>query len=126
MKLNIKYIYAIIIALNSQLVSAEMTQPEAYWLPEFADKKNMLWWIIQAKTTNPHLFITATIAEWIKYVWFLAIISLIVWWIIYMTSFWVDAKTKKAKNIIMYSIIWILVAITAYSLVDMVNNISLN
>ncbi len=114
----------VILATITSTAFADISKPSSFWLPEFANKKELIPWV-QSVSVNPHWFITSWISEGIKYVWFLAIISLIVAWITYMTSYWVDAKTKKAKNMIMYSIIWILVAITAYTLVDIINSISL-
>lgn len=88
-------------------------------LPTFWDNS----WSI--KIANPHWFISLFIAEGIKYVWMLAVISLTIWWMMYITSYWVEAKTKKAKYVVMYSIIWVLISLWAYSLVEIVNNFKL-
>lgn len=123
---KIRYIWIFLLTLIVNKTFADVTGPESYWLPEFANKKNILWGLVQSKSNNPHWFLTKWIAEWIKYAGLLAVISLTIGWIMYMLSMWVDAKTKKAKDIIMYSIIWVLISILAYSLVDIINSINLN
>lgn len=104
---------------------AKIEKPQSMWLPTFSTNKDLVGDVVQVRKDNPHGFLTKWIAEWIKYVWLLAVISLIIGWFMYMISYWSDDKTKKAKNIIMYSIIGVLVSIAAYSLVDIINNISL-
>ncbi|EKE29475.1 MAG: hypothetical protein ACD_2C00165G0001 [uncultured bacterium (gcode 4)] len=107
-------------------VFADIKSPDSMWLPRFGEKDEIVFWLLESNKPNPHWFIVNTIAEWIKYIWLLAVLSLTIWWIMYMTSYWTDEKTKKAKNIIMYSIIWVVVSMGAFALVEIVNNINLN
>lgn len=84
-----------------------------------------LWLPFESTKSNPHAFLSKWIAETVKYVWLLAVFSLTIWWIMYITSFWDDGKTKKARNLIIYSIIWVVVAWMAYALVSLVNSIGI-
>jgi len=43
----------------------------------------------------------------------------------YITSLWDDGKAKKAKNIIIYSIAWVIVAMAAFAIIEIVNNINI-
>lgn len=125
MKQKLNKILAILV-LSYSTTSAEISSPQSFGLPGFWANKTILGWLVKATTSNPHWFLTKWIAEAIKYVWLLAIISLIIWWFIYITSMWDDSKTKKAKNIIIYSIAWIIVAMSAFAIVELVNNINIS
>ena len=105
---------------------ADIASPSSFGLPWFWTNKTILWWIVTASTANPHWFLTKWIAEAIMFVWLLAIISLIIWWLMYITSLWDDAKAKKAKNIIIYSIAWVIVSMAAFAIIEMVNNINIS
>lgn len=98
---------------------ADAIDADPMGLPSFGSKG----WI--SFKEKPHSFISKTIAEWIKYVWLLAIIAIVYWWIMYITSIWDDNKIKKAKQIIEYSIIWILASMFAFAIIEIVNNIKL-
>lgn len=114
MSLKFKKIIAIFVANIAiiQKTFADVAPPDWDFGLPFERSKN-----------NPHSFLSKWIAETVKYVWLLAIFSLTVWWIMYITSFWDDGKTKKARNLIVYSIIWVVVAWMAFALVSLVNSI---
>ncbi len=107
-------------------VKWDIISADPMWLPTFWTKKEVINWLIQFDRKNSHWFLVKAISEGIKYVWLLAVLSLTIWWIMYMTSYWTDDKTKKAKNVILYSIIWVVISIGAFALVEIVNNINLN
>lgn len=126
MKYKLEKIYLMIISFLFYLETyADIIKPDSYWLPWFWANKTILWWLVTATTANPHWFLTKWIAETIMYVWLLAIISLIIGWLMYITSLWDDAKAKKAKNIIIYSIAWIIVAMSAFAVIEVVNNLNI-
>lgn len=126
MKYKLNKLYSIILGTLAYIgVSADPALPASYWVPTFSDNKTILGWLVKASTSNSHWIIVKWIAEWIKYVWLLAVISLIIGWFMYITTLWDDSKAKKAKNIIIYSIAWVIVAMAAYSVIDIVNNLKL-
>ena len=88
-------------------------------LPTFNEWK----WFIKYET--PYYFALIVIKKLIEFVWIFAIITMMIWWIMFLTSLWVEEKIKKARSIITYSIVWVLVSVLSYVLVDIVNNISL-
>lgn len=123
-KLN-KLYYIILGSIIYVWVKADPALPSSYWVPTFSNNKTILGGLVKASTSNSHWVIVKWIAEWIKYVWLLAVISLIIGWFMYITSLWDDSKAKKAKNIIIYSIAWVIVAMAAYAVIDIVNNLKL-
>ncbi len=67
-------------------------------------------------------FLWKLIAEIIKYTAVIAVIALMFAWIMYITSWWEDETTKKAKKWIIYSLIGVFVSISAYLIVNIINN----
>ncbi|MDD2487318.1 MAG: hypothetical protein PHS92_03040 [Candidatus Gracilibacteria bacterium] len=78
------------------------------------------------KYETPYYFVIVIIKELIKYVGIFAIIAMMIGGIMYISSLGVEDKIKKAKNIVIYSIVGVLVSILSYALVDIVNNLTLN
>lgn len=67
-------------------------------------------------------FLWNIISEWIKYVAVLAVISLIISWIFYLISMWEDEKVNKAKKMIIWSLVWVLLSTSAWAIINMLNN----
>lgn len=124
MKNKIKYIVLLIISLLLPIITFANTSTldfkNEFWLPSFYE------WDGFIKKENPVNFLFVIIREVTKYVAILAIIATMIGWLMFLFSAWSDEKVKKAKNVIIYSIIWVLVSIASYTLVDIVNNLTLN
>jgi hypothetical protein len=59
--------------------------------------------------------IVEKIIEWMNsFVWVIVILLIIYAWFLMLTSFWDEEKVKKAKNIIIYIIAWIIVLFANY------------
>jgi len=120
----IKKIFFTIICFISNfwifLAWAQNTIPviECEWIPGC----NGDWW----KYENSIIWIWNIVSEWIKYVSLLAVISLILSWFLYLFSWWEDEKTKKAKNWIIYSLIWVVLSVSAWWIINMINNIEIS
>lgn len=71
-------------------------------------------------------WVSNVIAEWIKYVAVLAVISIIVSWFFYIFSWWDEAKTKKAKSMIIWSLLWVIISMSAWGIINLVNKIQIN
>jgi hypothetical protein len=69
--------------------------------------------------------VSGIIQEAIKYVGILAVLSLTYGGFLFMTAFGEDEKIKKAKTLVQYSITGVILSITAYSIVDIVNSLHL-
>lgn len=80
--------------------------------------------------TNPNIsdniwamLISSIIWELIQYVAAIAVLALIISWIMYLLSWWEEEKTKKAKSWITWSLVWVLVSISAWWIINVLNNI---
>ena len=124
MKNKIKYIVLFIIGLLSPVITFANTSTldfkNEFWLPGFYEWDGII------KKENAVNFLFVIIREVTKYVAILAIIATMIGWLMFLFSAWSDEKVKKAKNVIIYSIIWVLVSIASYTLVDIINNLTLN
>lgn len=93
-------------------------QPEVtnLWLPwDGIDASNVAW-----KVWGDLISLS------IKYIAVIAVISLMISWILYLTSNWEEEQVKKAKNWIIWSLVWVFLSISAYSIINIVNNLSIN
>ncbi len=66
------------------------------------------------------------IATLIKYVAVIAVIALMLSWIMYLMSGWEEEKIKKAKNWILWSLVWVLLSISAWWIINLINNLQIN
>lgn len=71
-------------------------------------------------------FIWKTISEWIKYVAVVAVISLMISWIMYLMSGWEEDKVKKAKSWIIWSLVWVFLSISAWAIINLLNQFKIN
>jgi len=65
------------------------------------------------------------IATWIKYVAVIAVIAVMIGGIMMLVSSWDEEKTKKAKNVVIYALIGVLVSVLAWSIIGIINNMSI-
>lgn len=84
------------------------------WMPAENLSWNVVFWIT-----------TRLIILLIKYVAVIAVISIIISWIMYLISMWDEEKAKKAKNWIIWSLVWVFVSISAWWIINMINNIEI-
>lgn len=88
-----------------------------------------------AKPTPGHVWGNSNIgAEYIlniihtmlQYVSVIAVITLMLSWFLYLLSWGEEEKTKKAKNWIIWSLVWVLVALSSNFLVTTIINFNFN
>ena len=65
------------------------------------------------------------VSELIQYVAAIAVISLMASGILYLISGWEEEKTKRAKTWIIYSLTWVLLSISAWAIIKIINNITI-
>ncbi len=63
--------------------------------------------------------------EFIKYIAVIAVISVMISGIYYLISMWDDEKVKKAKKWIIWSVVWVLISISAWYIINSINNLSI-
>ncbi|MDD4151013.1 MAG: hypothetical protein PHR68_00130 [Candidatus Gracilibacteria bacterium] len=70
-------------------------------------------------------YIPRIITTIIKYTAVIAVISIIISGIMYMLSFGREDKAKKAKSWIIYSLVGVLISVSAYAIINLINSIKL-
>lgn len=112
-----KILFLILLVLLFQADSIHAAWPAINWawLP-------WAWWWDDAVVNT---YIPKAIATLIKYTSVIAVLSVTISGIMYNMSFWDEAKAKKAKAWITYSLVWVLVSTSAYAIISLVNSISL-
>lgn len=88
--------------------------------PAAASYDNMVdWgWVVYSVTSE-------LITMLIKYTAVIAVISVMISWFMYMLSFWDEEKTKKAKSWIIWSLAWVAISISAWWIINIINNIAI-
>jgi len=108
------------------VVSAAWTKSPAvncYWLPGCYDK-------IKDKPSTPSVEnnlwiekISNLIWNLIQYVAVFAVIALILSGLMYLISWWEEEKVKKAKSWIIWSLVWVILSVSAWWIINVLNNI---
>lgn len=66
------------------------------------------------------------ISNLILYVAVFAVIVLVISWFLFMIAWWDEEKVKKAKSWVIWSLVWVLLSISAYLIVDFISKININ
>ncbi len=118
-----KKLYFLVWFLSVLKIKVLASSPEVVcnWLPWCSSETT---WDTQSslKDWDFFSFLWNLISEWIKYVAVLAVISLIISWIMYLISMWEDEKINKAKKMIIWSLVWVLLSTSAWAIINMLNN----
>lgn len=68
-------------------------------------------------------FIDSVVSEFIQIVAVFAVFALIISWFMYLLSWWDEEKSKKAKKWIIWSLVWVFLSISAWGIINILNNI---
>jgi hypothetical protein len=109
--------------INNTFWATQAPAVNCYWLPGCYDKyketpskpsveKNL--WI--QKVSN-------LIWNLIQYVAVFAVIALILSGLMYLISWWEEEKVKKAKSWIIWSLVWVILSVSAWWIINVLNNI---
>lgn len=110
---------------NSTNSSSKAPAINCVWLPWCEDAEKNKPTPANLDRKNWQKWIWNIISELIKYVSVVAVISLMFSWVLYMTSGWEEEKTKKAKNWIIWSLVWVFLSISAWWIINMLNAIKI-
>ena len=100
-------------------VMAAKPEINCAWLPGCKDAGTSSW----THNDGPIEAIVHLIWELIQYVAVLAVIVLMISGIMYLVSGWEEEKVKKAKTWIIWSLVWVLLSISAWTIITVINNI---
>lgn len=96
------------------------------WLPGCTNKGigEVVTWV--SKDTSFFWYIWNLISILIQYVAVVSVFVLIFAWIRYILSIWKDDEAVKARKMIVWSLVWVLISNAAWFLVNLVNNFNFN
>lgn len=95
------------------------------WLP--GCKANTVWATMSNSSNNSFFwYIWNIISILIQYVAVVSVFVLIFAWIRYILSIWKDDEAVKARKMIVWSLVWVLISNAAWFLVNLVNNFNFN
>lgn len=122
MKKNIITIFALYFLLITKIF-ANWPNVVCNWLPWCSEDWDPSW-IASDNISKKDFFsfIWNMISESIKYVAVIAVISLIISWMMYITSWWEDEKIKKAKKWITWSLVWVIISTSAWAIINLANS----
>ncbi len=87
---------------------------------------DLTWcWAVPTSNNGFIYIISEFISQMILYTAVLAVIALMISWIMYMLSMWEEEKTKKAKKWIIWSLIWVIISVSAWFIINSINNLSI-
>lgn len=69
--------------------------------------------------------ITSLIWQVIQFTAVIAVIALIISGIMYLLSWWDEEKAKKAKSWITWSLVWVIVSVSAWGIINMLNKFTI-
>ena len=81
--------------------------------------------IVQAQSSNGLIALARIISEASKYVSILAMIAITWGGIIYITSYGDEKKLGQAKRIILFSLLAVVLSVSAYAIIDLINSIKI-
>jgi len=94
------------------------------WLPWCENSNKSSPGLENTSENTSLIWISSIITELIKYISVIAVLAVMISWVMYMTSWWEEEKVKKAKNWIIWSLVWVLLSISAWWIINMINNIN--
>lgn len=114
-----KYIGTLLIVFFTFVGNAFSAAPDidCGWLPGCGNSDNNLdsiYWVVWN-----------FISLMIQYIAVLAVLAVMLWGIMYLLSAWDEEKAKKAKNIIIWALVWVFLSVTAWSIIGILNNFSI-
>lgn len=120
MKKNLIFLYSLLYTTNLYASSAPTIN--CAWLP---------WCNDQSITSTPDTpwvgdniwieVISSLVWEAIQFVALIAVIALMISWIMYLVSGGDDEKAKKAKTWIIWSLLWVIISISAWWIINLLN-----
>lgn len=120
------FIFITLIYTNIYIASASAPAVNCVWLPWCADTSKV---DVKAPSSVNNLWIevvSSLISQLIQFVAAFAVFALIISWIMYLLSGWEEEKAKKAKTWIIWSLVWVVVSISAWWIINILNNLKID
>ena len=118
-------ILSYLFSLN-MFVFAAPPKVNCFWLPGCVDNTvenpSAVW-----ENSNIGIeLINSLVWQIIQFVAVIAVISLILSGIMYLLSWWEEEKTKKAKSWIIWSLTWVILSISAWWIIKILNTFTIS
>lgn len=111
------------------LYATEVSSPpvvNCFWLPGCPDSATEIVPVSTSLSENPTMWVVYTLIwEFIQFVWLFAVIALILSGIMFLLSWWDEEKVKKAKLWITWSLLWVVISISAWWIINILNSIQI-
>ncbi len=111
--------------LVTNTYAADAPSVNCIWLPWCEETDKLTPDSPNLENKNSLKWIWNIVSELIKYVAVVAVLSVMISWVLYMTSWGEEEKIKKAKNWIIWSLVWVLLSISAWWIIEMLNAIKI-
>jgi len=124
-----KYLYIfiwLIFSLQNTLATQKSPTTVCTWLPGCPSEWTDFTWEDKISDKWFFNFLDTTVATMIKYVAVIAVIALIISGIYYLISMWEDEKVNKAKKMIIWSLVGVIVSTSRVFLINMVTKFNIN
>jgi hypothetical protein len=121
-----KQIFIIIAIMLWKITNVMATWPDILWtwLPWY--EWSSLITVKNLWNNNVWIeFISSLIWQAIQFIAVIAVIALILSGIMYLLSWWDDEKAKKAKSWITWSLLWVILSISAWWIIGILNKINI-
>lgn len=112
------FIIFTLLSFQADLVIAAWPELNCQWLPGCES-----W---DSWTSGLIGFMTWTIKTFIQYIAIIAVISVMISWIMYLVSWGEEEKINRSKKWIIWSLVWVILSISAWGIINFINQLSIN
>ena len=112
--------------INNAFAESKLPLVNCFWLPGCYDKNMDKPWKASIEKNHWIDKVSNLIWKLIQYVAVFAVIALIISGIMYLISWGEEEKVKKAKTWIIWSLVWVILSVSAWGIINMLNNILIN
>jgi hypothetical protein len=114
--------YGTFLLLIQNVFAKDAPTINCYGLPGCIDPNKANPTPADVTKSNTLIYITEIISTMLQYVTVIAVITLMISGVMYLLSGWEEEKVNKAKNWIIWSLVWVLVSMSSWFLVSIIND----
>ncbi len=111
--------------INNTFAESKPPSVNCYGLPGCYDKNISNPWSASIAKNHGIDKVSNLIWNLIQYVAVFAVIALILSGVMYLISWGEEEKVKKAKSWIIWSLVWVILSVSAWGIISILNNITI-
>ncbi len=119
------FVLGVLLFSSINIVLAAAPEVNCVWLPGCEDSNMMVPSNANISENVWLELVTSIIWQVIQFVAVFAVITLILSGIMYLFSWWEEEKAKKAKTWIIWSLVWVIVSISAWWIIGILDKITI-